>query len=72
MTDAVTDDRLERARDLLARAGVHAELSVAGTEAEIIVIRTGPDMRAVLARFAPEIRALGFRYVTIEVAANGQ
>jgi hypothetical protein len=66
----VTDDRLERVDDLLAREGMHAELSVAGAEGEIIVIRAGAAMRAALARTAPEIRALGFRYVTIEIEAG--
>jgi hypothetical protein len=65
----VSDHRLERVRDLLAREGVEAELSVAGADAEIIAVRGAADRRANLAALAPEIRALGFRYVAIEVEA---
>lgn len=64
------DDRLKRVHDLLAREGMHADLSVEGTEAEIIAIRGGAAIRPAVARLAPEIRAVGFRYVTIEVEAG--
>lgn len=66
------DDPLLRARALLAREGMHAELSVAGAEGEILVVRVGAAMRRALARAAPEIRAIGFRYVTIEIEAGVQ
>jgi hypothetical protein len=64
------DDRLERVRELLAREGLEADLSVAGAEAEIVAIRAAPARRESLAALAPGIRALGFRYVTIEVEAR--
>lgn len=61
------DERLERARALLERAGMEVEVGTAGAEAEILAVRTGLEERAAVARLAPEIRALGFRYVTIEL-----
>jgi hypothetical protein len=66
----VSDPRLARVRDLLAREGMDAELSVAGADAEIIAIRAAADRRENLAALAPEIRAAGFRYVAIEVEAR--
>ena len=60
------EDRLARARDLLAREGVTAPVSVAG-DGDIVVVRSDPSLRPRLARLAPEIRALGYRYVAIEL-----
>jgi hypothetical protein len=63
----VTEERLERVRELLEREGLAAEVSTAGGAGEILAVRARPAQRARLARLAPEIRAAGFRYVTIEL-----
>lgn len=62
--------RLDRARALLAREGVGAEVSVAGLDGEILAVRARPELRPVLARLAPEVRSLGFRYLALEM--NGE
>jgi hypothetical protein len=61
--------RLERARSILAGKGMDAVLSVAGTNGEILAVHAGPESRKAVARLAPEIRALGFLYVAIDLAA---
>jgi hypothetical protein len=66
----MTDDRLTRARALLAREGLEVHVSMAGAEAEILTVHTGPEAREMLASLAPELRAFGFRYVTIELGAE--
>lgn len=66
MTRGAPDDRLAAVRDLLTAAGVTAEAAVAGKEGEIAAIRGGPELCGPLARLAPEIRSLGFRYVALE------
>ena len=61
-----TDARLAGVRELLAAAGLTAEAGVAGRDGEIAAIRGGIGLRGPLARLAPEIRSLGFRYVALE------
>lgn len=61
------DGRLEKARMLLARAGVTARLSTAGVDHEVLAVHGPPSLRETLARLAPEVRSLGFRYVAIDV-----
>jgi hypothetical protein len=63
----VTDERLGPVRDLLAREGMGGEVCVAGPAGEILTVRARPEEHRRLARLAPEIRAAGFRYVTIEL-----
>lgn len=66
MTDASTGDRLEAVRALLERAGLAGDVDAVGLDGEIAAIRTGSEAREPLARLAPEIRSLGFRYVALE------
>ncbi len=60
-------DRLAQARDLLEREGVEAAISAAGESGDILAVRVHVAERPRLARLAPGIRALGFRYVAIEL-----
>ncbi len=68
--DDSREGRLAEARALLARERLGARLGVAGADDEILAVRASPSQRATLARLAPELRSLGFRYVTIELEAG--
>lgn len=59
--------RVEQARRLLEREGLAASVTSAGWTGEIAAVRGDPSLREGLARLAPEIRALGFRYVALEL-----
>jgi hypothetical protein len=66
-----TEGRLAEARRVLREAGIDAPVRAAGTEREIAAV-TGPaSLREPLARVAPELRGLGFRYVALELE-NGR
>lgn len=60
------DVRLVEARRILAEAGIDAPIRAEGLEGEIAAV-TGPStLRELLARVAPALRELGFRYVALE------
>jgi PP-loop superfamily ATP-utilizing enzyme len=70
----MTDDRIDRAERVLAMHGVYgAEVSVEGHEREIAAVRV-PDgawkrmMGDEGAAIAAEVRALGFRYVALDLS----
>lgn len=64
--DGSRSGRLSAVRALLERAGMEGEVSVAGRDGEIAAVSGGAELREALARLAPEIRSLGFRYVALE------
>jgi hypothetical protein len=64
-------DALAQVGALLRGAGLEAEVSVAGSGSEVVAIRVDPGLRPAVARLAPSIRALGFRYVAIELDVDG-
>jgi hypothetical protein len=64
--------RVEQGRALLARHGVVARVDAAGARGEILVVEAGPEVRPVLARLAPEVRSLGFRYLALDMNGEGQ
>lgn len=64
--DAAARERAEAAVQLLAREGLRAEVTCAGLEGEIAAVCADPAIRSRLARLAPAIRSLGFRYVALE------
>lgn len=70
MTNASMEARLRAVRALLRRAGLEGVVDAVGLDGEIAAIRTGTEARETLARLAPEIRALGFRYVALEPRAS--
>ena len=71
MSDIAPEDRLARARRVLDEAGIDAPVRAAGVDGEIAAV-TGPsELREPLARVAPELQALGFRYVALELE-NGR
>ena len=62
------DPRVREAERLLAERGVAgARVGVAGHEREIAAVVAPPDSFALLVELAPAIRALGFRYITLEL-----
>lgn len=69
----MTDARIGAAERVLAAHGVQADVSVEGHEREIAAVRV-PDgvwermMGAEGAAIAAEVRALGFRYVALDLA----
>ncbi|MFO7892926.1 MAG: hypothetical protein R6U63_04265 [Longimicrobiales bacterium] len=60
-------DRLDEARRVLDEAGIDAPVRAAGTDGEIAAVMGSSDLREPLARVAPELQALGFRYVALEL-----
>lgn len=61
------EDRLGRAREILNRAGVGAPLRAAGFAGDIAAVTGPPSLREPLARLAPKLRSVGFRYVALEL-----
>ncbi|HEX7050293.1 MAG TPA: hypothetical protein VF188_08845 [Longimicrobiales bacterium] len=62
------DARAAAAERLLRDRGViGARVSVAGHEREIAAIAAPPSEMARLAVLAPELKALGFRYIALEL-----
>jgi PP-loop superfamily ATP-utilizing enzyme len=62
------DERVERAEALLRERGLaSARVAAAGSKGEIAAISAPPGAVAELAELAPRIKALGFRYVTLEL-----
>ena len=62
------DPRVEAAERLLAEQGVSgARVRVAGHEREVAAVVAPPATFARLVELAPAIRALGFRYIALEL-----
>lgn len=60
----------ERAQAVLRAAGIDAKVSAAGAQGEIAAVRTSADRVDDVAAHASAIRALGFRYVALELDAD--
>ncbi|NJD11687.1 MAG: hypothetical protein FIB01_15045 [Gemmatimonadetes bacterium] len=65
----ISDPRLEEVRALVRAGGFpHADVESGGHDGSIAVIRNVPATAAsALARLAPAIRTLGFRYVAVDI-----
>jgi uncharacterized protein len=61
------DTRLARARQLLAERGLPAALSMAGQNAEVLALLEPLEELERPRALAPELKALGFTYVTLEL-----
>lgn len=61
-------DSLDEARRLLADEGVDARVEVVGHAADVLVVHAAPDTVARLRLLSDRLHALGFRYVTIDLA----
>lgn len=66
----MTPERLARVRALLEGEGMAARVEIAGREGEIAAIRAPTDELGRLRRLAPEIRAMGFRYVALDLGGH--
>ena len=67
------DPRVAEAERVLAAHGVAADVSVEGHEREIAAVRVGEDAWPRMlgdegAAIAAEVKALGFRYVALDLA----
>ncbi|MBI4544626.1 MAG: hypothetical protein HY703_05505 [Gemmatimonadetes bacterium] len=70
---AGADHRVEAVERLLRDRGLEGvRVTAAGHEREIAALETAAPHLAKLARLAPEIKALGFRYVAVDLAAARQ
>jgi hypothetical protein len=66
---AAADPRLAAAAAILAGAGVPgARVRAAGHQAEVAAVAAPPALLQRVAAAAPRIKALGFRYVALELA----
>ena len=63
-------DRLDEARRVLDEAGIDAPVRAAGVDGEIAAVTGAEELREPLARVAPDLQALGFRYVALELEAE--
>ena len=59
----------EQAQAVLRAAGIDATVSAAGAQGEIAAVRTSAARLDDVAAHASAIRALGFRYVALELDA---
>ena len=68
MSDATL--RAASAARVLAEAGIDVDVSVAGPSDEIACVRAPAQRLAEIALHAPAIRALGFRYVALDIGSE--
>ncbi len=72
MTPPAGDARVDAAVRLLRERGLPtARVRAAGREGEIAAIEAPAAHAPALAALAPELRALGFRYVALDLTAAG-
>lgn len=57
----------DRAQRLVTGAGIEATVRAAGVNGEIAAVTGSPAQGRALAALAPELRALGFQYVALEI-----
>jgi len=62
--------RAERARAILAAAGIDAVVTAAGQQGEIASVRADHAALPAIAAQATAIRGLGFRYVALDIGAE--
>jgi len=66
----VGDRSLAAVAQLLERHGIRADVTRAGQAGDIAAIRASVDRLPDIRRLSDEIRALGFRYVTLELTTS--
>lgn len=63
----MTDLRMVRAERLLAENGLSSRVSVAGQADDVLAVHASFTVLPQLRELAPELKALGFRYVALEL-----
>jgi hypothetical protein len=63
-------ERLDAAQAILAREGIPALVTIAGHARDVAAVSAAPEHLARLAELAPEVKALGFRYLALELQAG--
>ena len=63
-------ERSARATRLLREAGIEAKVTAAGQQNDIAAVQAPAGQLERIAAHAPAIRALGFRYVALELRAG--
>ncbi len=61
------DGRIEGIHAILARERIPGSAAVVGHEGDVAALSVPTEHLARLAQLAPEIKALGFRYVAVEL-----
>lgn len=64
------DTRVAAIEAILAREGIAGRAAVVGFAGDVAALTVAPDQLPRLAELAPEIKALGFRYVALELAGE--
>jgi len=67
---SVPDEALDGARAVLAASGLDAAVERAGHAGDMLVVEAPADRLEDVRACATELRKLGFRYVTIEIAPD--
>ena len=67
----MSDDALDRAGAILARRGLSGHVERAGHAGDMLVVDAPAERVDDVRACAPELRELGFRYVTIEIRPRG-
>ena len=62
--------QLQAAQRLLAGAGLGAQVEIAGHASDVLVVHAAPADVARLRPLTDRLRALGFRYVTVDLATG--
>jgi PP-loop superfamily ATP-utilizing enzyme len=68
MIEPTDADRIAAAERALRAAGIDATVEVAGHHRDIAVVRSTERDPLRVAQFTPQVRAAGFRYVTVDLA----
>lgn len=64
------DPGIAAVAQLLSAHGVHADVTLAGHARDVVAISAPPDCFAQVRALSGAIRALGFRYVTLEMTTS--
>ncbi|HSH44895.1 MAG TPA: hypothetical protein VK966_03510 [Longimicrobiales bacterium] len=68
--DRATEEQVARVRALLEKEGIIGEVEVVGRDGDIVAVMAERTALPGLRTLAPEIRSLGFRYVTLDLTRH--
>lgn len=64
------EEQVARVRALLEEKGIIGEVEVVGRDGDIVAVAAEQASLPELRNLAPEIRSLGFRYVTLDLTRH--